>query len=32
VSAVLTKTKRREELRQLLWDLKKEELTPAATP
>jgi hypothetical protein len=30
VSAVLTKTKRREELKQLLWDLKKEELTPSS--
>jgi hypothetical protein len=32
VNGVLAKTKRREELRQLLWDLKKEELTPTAAP
>ena len=32
VTAVLAKTKRREELKQLLWDLKKEELTPPTAP
>jgi hypothetical protein len=32
VTAVLLKSKRREELKQLLYDLKKEELTPPAPP
>ena len=30
VGAVLAKSKRREELRQLHWDLRKEEITPAS--